>query len=289
MSNKNSGLKLLGVGMNLGTTEISSPYQIPNLAKINGLLHGFSLRSDGNMSYKYGNEKKVSQNIKIFWASLRKRYNKVTPILSLQNLVLIDPEHKDKIIEIGDDLEKLQRFHEFGFVQCDALITTKKNILLGLLQADCIPIIIYDAEQNVLALIHAGRRGVSLRLPEKVVEQLVTKYKCKPEKLLVGIGPAITVNSYVRKVREIPDKLREKWGKYIIPQDKDMVGLDMHSFVLDQLMSKGVLKQNIFVSNVDTGATKCTKTGELCFFSHYQEKRDNGIEVGRFLTVVGMF
>ena len=66
-----------------------------------------------------------------------------------------------------------------------------KNICICVSTADCVPILIYDKENDVIAAIHAGWRGTVKRIAEKAVELMKENYNCDPKNMVAAIGPSI--------------------------------------------------------------------------------------------------
>ncbi|MDZ5761650.1 Polyphenol oxidase family protein [Candidatus Cyrtobacter comes] len=85
-------------------------------------------------------------------------------------------------------------------VQCDALITDKPGIAIGIFTADCIPILVTDISGTVIAAIHAGWRG----LIGGVIKNTINAMNVAHHKLIAAIGPCICkynyeVDSYFRE------------------------------------------------------------------------------------------
>ena len=59
----------------------------------------------------------------------------------------------------------------------DALITNVKKIALGVLVADCVPVLIYDKNLKIISAIHAGWKGVYKEIIKKVVKFFIKKVK----------------------------------------------------------------------------------------------------------------
>src|SRR5262249_44274999 len=59
-----------------------------------------------------------------------------------------------------------------GRVRCDAFLTNRPNILLGVQTADCLPVLIADPVRRAAAGIHAGWRGTLARITERTVERM---------------------------------------------------------------------------------------------------------------------
>ena len=64
-------------------------------------------------------------------------------------------------------------------------MTAEPGLLLAILTADCLPILIADARQRVVAAIHAGWRGTLKRIAEKTVGRMRFLYESRPEVMAV--------------------------------------------------------------------------------------------------------
>jgi YfiH family protein len=83
------------------------------------------------------------------------------------------------------------RFEEEpGRPQGDALLTRRGDVSIGVATADCVPILIADAESRWLAAVHAGWRGTAQGVLKEAIEALQSQ-GVPPARLFVGLGPAI--------------------------------------------------------------------------------------------------
>ncbi|UCH33108.1 MAG: peptidoglycan editing factor PgeF [Armatimonadota bacterium] len=73
----------------------------------------------------------------------------------------------------------------------DALVVAEPGITIAITVADCAPIVLYDAENHIGALVHAGGSGTSAAIAAKAVRFLAAQCGSRPAALLAGIGPAI--------------------------------------------------------------------------------------------------
>src|SRR3990167_2221972 len=64
------------------------------------------------------------------------------------------------IDEFYNPRSPLDLFHHDG----DAIITNQKNCAIGVVTADCLPVVLYDRKNNVIAVIHAGWRGLAAKI-----------------------------------------------------------------------------------------------------------------------------
>jgi len=74
---------------------------------------------------------------------------------------------------------------------CDALVTSAREVPLLLRFADCVPVLLFDPQQKVIGLAHAGWRGTVARIAQATVEVMVEALGSRPSDLIAAIGPAI--------------------------------------------------------------------------------------------------
>ena len=80
--------------------------------------------------------------------------------------------------------------------KADGILTNKHNVTLFMRFADCVPVLIYDPQNHVIGIIHAGWQGTVHRIVKAAVEKMANCYHSVPDSLVVGIGPAICVDCY---------------------------------------------------------------------------------------------
>lgn len=117
----------------------------------------------------------------------------------------------------------------------DALITKSRGVFLTVKTADCIPILIYDA-QKMIAAIHAGREGVKKNIVEKVCNFF---QKSRRKETFVILGPAIFPKHYKVDEQTFSEFVNETNVQQKFPQ------LDLKKVVLQQLLSCGIPDSNI--------------------------------------------
>lgn len=78
----------------------------------------------------------------------------------------------------------------------DAVMTNLQGVCIGVSTADCIPILLYDQQKQVVAAVHAGWRGTVQRIVKKAVETMKATYGSSPSDLLAQIGPGISLQSF---------------------------------------------------------------------------------------------
>ena len=104
------------------------------------------------------------------------------------NLFLMNQTHSNKVVIIDESNKKIQR------IDADALITKIKNIAISVLTADCVPILIYEKKENIVACIHAGWRGAINGIVENTLSQIIKM--SKNNNIYVVIGPYIISKNF---------------------------------------------------------------------------------------------
>ncbi|MFW6075493.1 MAG: peptidoglycan editing factor PgeF [Chloroflexota bacterium] len=88
----------------------------------------------------------------------------------------------------------------------DGLMTSDPEVALGLIVADCVPVMIYDEVRHAIALVHAGWRGTVQGIVANAVRGMERAFGSRASRLHVGIGPSIGPCCY-----EVGDDVIEPW------------------------------------------------------------------------------
>ena len=78
----------------------------------------------------------------------------------------------------------------------DALVTNKPGVAIGVRTADCVPVLLFDPEQRVVAAVHSGWKGTIQRITEKAIFTMGRQFGSKASSLRAVIGPAIGPQSF---------------------------------------------------------------------------------------------
>ena len=139
------------------------------LKKFNDINHGFFNREGGYSSGIYkslncgiGSSDK-SKNVLKNLETVCKKIG-----CSRRKLVLLHQIHSSKFCFI----DKKYKFNKKK-IKADALITNVKNVAIGILTADCAPILIYDKKLKIISAIHVGWKGAYKDIVYKVINFLV--------------------------------------------------------------------------------------------------------------------
>lgn len=165
--------------------------------------------------------------------------------------------------------------------EADAMVTKQPNLLLGILTADCTPILLADPESRVIGAAHAGWKGATTGIIANTVERM-RQLGADPARILAVIGPAISAASYEvgpdfaeALLRDHPDAA-SRIGK---PAPGAREHFDLPGFVADRLRAAGV-------GTVHDLAI-CTYADPDRWFSHRRATHE-GTTTGRQISLIGL-
>jgi YfiH family protein len=146
---------------------------------------------------------------------------------------------------------------------------------LAVKTADCLPILIADVKRRAVAAVHAGWRGTAGGVVSRTVETLRRRFACRPEDLLVAIGPGIGKCCY-----EVGPEVAQRF-RSLLPELGEIEGgvwLDLAEANRRQLMTAGVRADRIWAARLCT----CCLPEE--FHSHRREPSGRA----RMWSVIGI-
>jgi len=85
---------------------------------------------------------------------------------------------------------------EVSRIPCDALISTTSGQVVGVLVADCLPVLIAERGGRAVAAVHAGRKGIAAGILRNTVSFLTHHLAISPQDLFAGVGPGISRDHY---------------------------------------------------------------------------------------------
>src|SRR5262245_36004861 len=150
------------------------------LGRIPGVVHGFSTRRAERSDFSLGPVTSPNPMVQINRARFVSAIGAPGwPIIKLKQI------HSGIVVDVDDTSAASVA------VEGDAAIAQQRGVMLGVQTADCVPILIADAEGRSAAAIHAGWRGTAAHIAARTVARLVEKFSALPEDLCVAIGPHI--------------------------------------------------------------------------------------------------
>lgn len=126
----------------------------------------------------------------------------------------------------------------------DAIITNIKDVAIGVFTADCVPIIIVDTKNKIIATIHSGWRGTFNSIVSKTLDNMKEKFNIDINFTKVFIGPHIRQCCY-----EVSEELKKDFlSKTNIEENKLFKerNLSLEECILKDIRNFGVLEENIY-------------------------------------------
>ena len=156
----------------------------------------------------------------------------------------------------------------------DAVMTDVKGLCIGVSTADCIPILLYDAEHHAACAVHAGWRGTVQRIVQEAVKQMQTAYCSQPCQLKAVIGPGISLESF-----EVGDEVYQQFADAGF--DMDPIARRYAKWHLDLPQCNRIQLEAVGVRDV--------WMSDICTYQQYEQyfsARRLGINSGRIYTAI---
>ena len=185
-------------------------------------------------------------------------------------LVLMNQSHSNKVIEIKKNNYKKK-------INSDAMITKVRGLALGVVSADCVPVIIYDLKNEIVGCIHVGWKGAFSGIIKNTINK--TKKINSGNKIFASVGPCIGKKSYEVDITFYKRFLNKskKNKKYFSNKNKTKKLFNLRKFVADKLTE---LKVKVDHVNRDTFREKSN------FFSYRRSCKLMQNDYGRCISVV---
>lgn len=166
-----------------------------------------------------------------------------------------------------------------GFPATDAMITDEVDLPLGIIVADCVPVLLFDPVAGALGVAHAGWRGTVGGIVRNTISAMQQQFGTRPVDLLVGIGPSIGPCCYA-----VGDEVIDAWhaavpnAEQVVTTHGDARHFDLWRANAVQIEAAGVPAAQIEQSNV------CVRCALDRFFS-YRGARQTSAAPGRNMLV----
>ncbi len=251
--------------------------QADNLIGLAGLRHGFFTRQGGvsegafdslNCGYSGGDEaERVIENRTRALANLD---------LPPDSLCTVRQVHGADVVVARTPIPGLSQ------TRADALVTDRLGVTLGVLCADCAPVLIADREARVIGCAHAGWRGALAGVIEATVDVMID-LGAERERICAAVGPCIAQASY-----EVGPDFRDQ----IVGEDAGTAALfesiagsdrprfDLKAYALHRLARAGVLDRRAL--------TEDTYADEISFFSARRTRQRGAERFGLLLSMIAL-
>lgn len=296
-------------------TQSPRPIQSPLLSQLKGIKHGFFTRLGGISTGDYdslntglhGNDdiKTVLQNRYLALQAIHKQ-------LHLKSLFMVRQQHTAKVHVVQDSCtDNISIAHASAAKTyltdtpiADAMVTNRVGVALGILTADCLPVIFVDPTHSVIGIAHCGWRGAFDNITTQTViamERLGATHKS----IYACLGPCISQNNY-QVGQEFYEKFldqntnNKQFFNHNQPNDhhkstnnidgqiqgqgansmsRNLYYFDLQGYVMEQLRPLGLK----VIETIDI----CTYGNADLLFSHRRESQ-RGQQTGRQISIVSL-
>lgn len=191
----------------------------------------------------------------------------------VDNLATLKQVHSTAVIAITSPPDPAER------IEADAMVSNLPGLVMGILTADCSPVLLADAEAGVIGAFHAGWKGALGGIAYGTVMGMVA-LGADPGRIVAAIGPTISFDNYevgpefaadvLRRHRDAANRIGTPTG--------GREHFDLPGFVFDQLYGAGVgLVEDLKL---------CTYAEPKRFFSH-RYATHHGTTTGRQMALIG--
>lgn len=244
-------------------------HRAPNL-DLSAIAHGFFTRDGGTSQGLYESlncglgsrdePERVKEN----------RARAVSALLPEARLVSCSQIHSAIVHTVDDKWDFAVR------QEGDGLVTNRPGFMLGILTADCAPVLMADNEAGVIGAAHAGWKGAVAGILETTVAAM-TRLGARPSRIRAAIGPTISQANY-----EVGEDLRVRFGdkeaRFFVAAGPRHYRFDLPGFVAQRLREAGV------PSVADLGL--CTYPPANRFFSYRRATHRGEADYGRELSAI---
>jgi YfiH family protein len=168
-------------------------------------------------------------------AVMENRRRATEAVLPGASLVTVFQVHSPDVVRVDAPIALADR------PSADAMVTNRPGLLLGILTADCAPVLLADAQAGVVGAAHAGWKGAFAGVTDRTIEAMVA-LGADPGRIVAAIGPCIARASY-----EVDDGFARRFEeqdpaheRFFSPGRTGHVQFDLEGYVTHRLAVAGV-------------------------------------------------
>ena len=165
--------------------------------------------------------------------------------------------------------------------KADAMVTDRPGVLLGILTADCAPVLLADAASGIVGAAHAGSRGAFSGVTDSAIAAM-EEIGARRGRIAAAIGPCIALPSY-----EVDEAFRDRFlhadpanDRFFITAASDSLHFDLPAYVRHRLIAAGI--DEVETIHLDTYSNPDR------FFSYRRATHQSEPDYGRQLSLIGL-
>ena len=203
------------------------------------------------------------------------RERAVGAVLPGATLITLHQVHSSTALPVTDAFPDARRPH------ADAMVTAKPGLLLGILTADCGPVLLSDAAAGVVGAAHAGWKGAVGGVTDAVIVEM-EKLGARRDRIVAAVGPCISRASY-----EVDDGFLSRFAqldpeneRFFSPGRDSHHQFDLEGYIVHRLALAGVTR--IEALGLDTYGDADR------FFSYRRATHKGEPDYGRQISLIGV-
>ncbi|MDB6177879.1 peptidoglycan editing factor PgeF [Paracoccus sp. Z330] len=189
-------------------------------------------------------------------------------------LATVKQVHSADAVVLGDGLDPAQ----VRDVKADGIVTTRRDVALAVLTADCQPVLMADRDAGVIGACHAGWRGALAGVIEATVQEM---RNLGARNIRAVIGPTISQSAYEVGEDFMQDFLAEdpEFHRFFSGGPNGRPMFDLPSFGLSRLRDCGVEAE---------WSRHCTYSDPERFFSYRRATHEGQADYGRLISAISL-
>jgi hypothetical protein len=190
-------------------------------------------------------------------------------------LVTVHQVHSAEAVKVGHAWPHADR------PRADAMVTDRPGLLLGILTADCAPVLFADSEAGVIGAAHAGWRGALAGVTDATIAAM-ERLGARRDHIHAAVGPCIAQPSYevdeVFRARFVDDDSGNH--RFFVEGPAGKPHFDLEAYVVHRLIAAGV--GEVEALNLDT------YDDEHRFYSFRRATHHGEADYGRQVSLIGL-
>ncbi|MEN2786843.1 peptidoglycan editing factor PgeF [Sphingomonas qilianensis] len=206
---------------------------------------------------------------------IENRARAIAAVLPGARLLTVYQVHSANVATVTEAYDEDARPH------ADALVTDRPGLALGILTADCAPVLFADAAAGVIGAAHAGWKGALGGVTDATIAAM-EQLGARRERIAAAIGPCIARASY-----EVDDGFARAFGthdpaneRFFAPGKPGHHQFDLEAYVVHRLAAAGLTR--IEALGLDTYADADR------FFSFRRATHSGEPDYGRQISIIGL-
>lgn len=252
-----------------------SPVEFLTLPALAGIRHGFCTRRGGVSSGLF-----ASLNVGLGSSDERanvveNRRRAVDAVAPGAALVTLHQVHSATVVPVTAAFPDDERPH------ADAMVTATPGVALGILTADCAPILLADMDAGVIGAAHSGWKGALAEIAPATVAAM-EQLGARRDRIVAAIGPTIARASYEVDLvfRDRFCAVDPKHDAFFAAGKRGHCQFDLEGFIASRLAAAGV--RTVVATGVDT------YPDEARWFSFRRTTHRSEPDYGRQLSVIAL-